>query len=166
MAGWVDVDYLNNAIGSGQVYALQLSTSLGGTTPTDRFTQYELMARARVIAVLQHAGYQAPSATLPTPASAGDATDVANGFLQQMVASVLLNDVYALIPGISLPDKTATAIGIGQSLMTAVYDKKLPVPGLTAVARDGYGGNKFNTTANGIPPVLTSKAFNLRKTTF
>jgi len=154
---WVDGQYLQQAIGSAQGYALGLLTTSTGTTTTSRFDQYELLARSRVIACLQFAGYPAPSSTLPTYA-AGDQGEVTNAFLRQLVSAILLNDCYALVPGIELPEKTQSAISLGVSMCDAVYNKRLPVPGLTAVPENGYGGVQVSA---GRP-----QRFNLRNTGF
>lgn len=156
---WLDGTYLQSAIGSDQGYSLGLLTTSTGTTTTTRFTQYELLSRARVIAALQFAGYPAPSATLPTPSSTEDPVNVSNAFLRQIQFAVLLKDAYAFIPGIELPAAAATAIATGISMLDAVYAKRLPVPGLTATALDGYGGSKFNTAAVAYPPIETSPVF-------
>jgi len=156
---WIDGTYVQNAIGSDQGYSLGLLTTSTGTTTTDRFTQYELLSRSRVIACLQFAGYPAPSATLTTPADTADPVNVTNAFLRQMQAAVLFNDCYALVPGIELPKTTLNAIATGVAMLDAVYSKRLPVPGLTATAMDGYGGSKFNTTANTYPPIVTEPIF-------
>lgn len=156
---WLDGTYLQNAIGSDQGYSLGLLTTLTGTTTTDRFTQYELLSRSRVIACLQFAGYPAPSATLATPADAADPVNVTNAMLRQMQMAVLLKDCLAMVPGIELAASAADAIATGISMLDAVYAKRLPVPGLTATALDGYGGSKFNTATNGYPPIQTSPVF-------
>lgn len=156
---WIDGTYVQNAIGSDQGYSLGLLTTSTGTTTTDRFTQYELLSRSRVIACLQFAGYPAPSATLDTPADAADPVNVTNAMLRQMQAAVLFKDCYALVPGIELPSGAADAIATGIAMLDAVYAKRLPVPGLSAVPLDGYGGSQFNTTAQAYPPIQTSPVF-------
>lgn len=158
---WLDGTYLQNAVGSPQGYALGLLTTNSGTTTTSRFDQYELLARSRVISVLQFAGYPAPSATLTTPADASDPVNVTNAFLRQMTCSILLNDCYSLVPGIKITSEAQAAIRVGLTMLDALYEKRLAVPGLTAVALDGYGGNQFNVNANtgGAQPILTTPEF-------
>lgn len=163
---WIDGTYLQAAVGSSQGYALGLLTTSTGTTTTDRFTQYELLARGRVIAAMQFAGYPAPSATLPTY-TVGDPGEVTNAFLQDMTCGILLSTVYNLVPGIEISDATQSAINAGPRMVAALRDGKLPVPGLTATAIDGYGGSQFNTAANAYPPIVTSPIFRkLRGTGF
>lgn len=154
---WLDGTYLQNAVGSPQGYSLGLLTTNSGTTTTSRFDQYELLARARVTGVLQFAGYPAPSATLSSASSA----DVTNAFLRQIACSILLNDCYALVPGIKITSEAQASIRVGLTMLDAVYDKRLPVPGLTATAIDGYGGNQFNINTNtgGAQPILTTPEF-------
>jgi len=153
---WLDGTYLQNAVGSPQGYALGLLTTNSGTTTTSRFDQYELLARSRVISVLLFAGYPAPSATLTTPADAADPVNVTNAFLRQMACSILLNDCFALVPGISLTDAAQAAIRVGTSMLDAVYEKRLAVPGLSAIPLDGYGGSQFNTSTTYSQPITTT----------
>ncbi len=132
---WVSSAYLDDAIGSDQV------TALGLTTGTTRLAQYEIAARATVLSALQYAGYPAVGETLDTSSAAAAVT---SAFLQKMCAAIMLRDAYSLIPGITLTAEAQAAISQGLTMLDAVYDKKLPVPGMAPVAIDGYGGVKFN----------------------
>lgn len=142
---WVSSDYLNNAVGSGQVTALGLTG--------DVLSQFELSARATVTSVLQYAGYADPGATLTEGA-------LATAFLQKMTAAILLRDAYALRVGIELSPQTQEVISHGLSMLDAVYAKKLPIPGLEPGTRDGYGGVKFTSSTT------HPRAFNLRGSSF
>ncbi len=161
---WIDGTYVSNTIGSAQGYALGLLTTSTGTTITARFTQYELLGRGRVIAAMQHAGYEAPSATLPTY-SAGAPGEVTNAFLQDMVAGIMLSTVYGLVPGIEISDATQAAINAGPRMCAAVRDQKLPIPGMQPTAVDAIDGSQFNTDPSYIPE-RTSPVFQLRKSSF
>lgn len=132
---WIDQTYLTNAIGAAQV------TALGLTDASARLIQYELLARSRVIAALQYAGYADPGDTLTETT---EAQKVTAAFYKQMAAAVLLRDAFALIPGIDISQAAQAAIGSGLALIDAVYEKKLPIPGATANTLDGYGGSQFN----------------------
>lgn len=145
---WIDATYLQNAVGSSQVTALGLTSGV--------LTQYELEARSTVLAVLQYAGYPDPGDTL----TAGTVT---TAFLQKLVAAIVLRDAYALRTGIEISEQTQETISHGVSLLDAVYNKRLPVPGLEPVARDGYGGVKFTPTSG---TSARPQIFNLRGTGF
>lgn len=125
---WVTQSYLENMVGTDAVSALGLSSAsiLG---------QFELSARARVITVMQHAGY-------PTPADTLDTTDVTGAFLAGLCACVLLRDAYQLRKGVSLKEAAASAISEGIGALDAIYDKRLPIPGMDPDPLGGYGGTK------------------------
>lgn len=124
MAQWVNSDYLGHMIGTGAVGALGLNND------GDTFDQYELEARATVSAVMQYAGYTAPDSI--------DRTTVTGAFLAKLCASVLVRDAYGNRKGVMLPP----FVQDGLDMLDAVYQKKLPIPGLSPNTRDGYGGLK------------------------
>jgi len=148
---WVDAPYLVDAIGLDQVQALGLSTD--GIVATSRLTQYELAGRGTVSAVMQYAGYTTPEATLPTPVDADAVQNLTNAFLRKLVASIILRDVYALVPGIDVSEGMQAAISVGLTMLDGVYDKKLPIPGMQPGTLDGYGGSQFNA-GSGVSPFV------------
>ena len=157
---WINVAYLQDAIGAEQVVALGLSTSAGALT--SRLTQYELAGRSVVASAMQFAGYASPLATL---VEVSDAEQVTGAYLKKMCAAIMLRDCYALIPGIDLTAAAQQAIGMGLSmlngLVTSDVNLKIPIPGLQPNTLDGIGGVKFNTEATyvGAPQPMTSPAF-------
>ena len=130
---WVTSTEVGYSIGSGQVTAL----GLGDATT---YAQFELQARATVLAVTQYAGYANPGETLT-------AGTVATGFLQKLIIAVIARDAYAARKGIQVPPETATMITSSLSMLDAVYSKKLPIPGMDPDTLDGYGGVKFSPTS-------------------
>ncbi len=162
---WLDATYMNDAIGSEQVVALGLTTSLGAITT--RFTQFELSSRAVVKSAMQFAGYAPPGATL---VEVTDAEQETAAYLKKMVAAIVLRDVYALIPGIDLTTPAQQAIGMGlqmlNGLVTTDVNLKIPIPGMQPDTLDGIGGTIFNTD-NSYVPVSTMPVFRgLRGTSF
>lgn len=130
---WVDQTYLTNAVGTAVVSAL-------GLTSGDALTQYELDARAEVSSVIQYAGYSAPGPTMDAAAS------VSNAFLRSLCAGVILKKAYASRKGIRMSPDIADAITDARARLDAIYQKRLPVPGLTPSTRAGYGGSQFSPT--------------------
>lgn len=142
---WVDATYLNNAIGTANVSALSLTGSV--------LTQYELDARSEVVSVIQYAGYSAPGPTMSTAAS------VSNAFLRSLCAGVILQKAYAYRKGIRMSPEVADAITRASAKLDAIYQKRLPVPGLTPSTRAGYGGSQFSpTTGDDGRPAVFSRA--------
>jgi hypothetical protein len=140
---WIDGAYVVNAIGQTQAYRLGLISAPTGTyTDTSALTQYESEARGVVAAVLVFAGYPVPSAIAGTEDYAG--------LLRRLARAIMLRDVYAMRPGIAMPDATANMIGVAQGELNAVYEKRLPVPGLTPTAIAAIGGVSFSS-ASGTP---------------
>jgi hypothetical protein len=158
---WIDGTYVQNAIGSAQGYALGLLTTSTGTTTTARFTQYELLARGRVLSAMQSAGYPLPAATLT-----GASDDVTDAFLRDMTAGIMFSTAYGMLPGIEISDATQAAINAGPRMCAAVRDQKLQIPGLQPTAADAIDGSQFNTdpqyTAPPTQPVFTT----LRRSSF
>jgi hypothetical protein len=146
---WVTSTDLGYAIGSGQVTAL----GLGDATT---YAQFELQARATVVAVTQHAGYAAFEDTLT-------AGEVSTGFLQKLIIAVLARDAYASRKGIALPSQTSEMITSGLSMLDAVYSKSLPIPGLEPDTLGGIGGVKFSPTTG---DSARARVFAFRGTSF
>ena len=146
---WVTTTTLGYAIGSGQVTAL-----FSGDAST--FAQFELEARATVVAVMQHAGYSAPADTLT-------AGTVSTGFLMKLVHALIEETAYSSRKGIQAPAGAAERIASARSLLDAIYQKKLPIPGLEPDTLAGIGGSKFSPTTG---DDARARAFALRGTTF
>lgn len=121
---WITQTYMENMIGVEEAAQLWPSTPI--------FNQFEVAARATVISSIEHAGYTAPD-TL-------DLSSVTGGFLGKLIGGVLLRDGYSSRNGTELPAMAQEAV----SMLDAIYDKRLPIPGLTPSTLDGYGGNKFS----------------------
>lgn len=158
---WFSALYVQDAIGDDQAQSLGLLSALSAVTT--RLTQYELLARARVSAVLQHAGYTPPGVTL---SETTDAEQVTAAFYRQMAFAIVLRDACANVPGIELPQAAQDSIGVGLSMLDAVYAKKLPVPNVEPDAFDAIDGSQFNVDPSYTPergaPVFTS----LRRSSF
>jgi hypothetical protein len=163
---WIDGQYLFNAIGGAQTFALGLTASAVSTDITPRFTQYELEARSGVLSAMQLAGYPLPSDTLSADASAA----VTNAFLQRMVAACVLRDAYGLLPGIELSQITAGAINQGLSMLDSIAavdtEKRKPIPGLQPNAADAIDGSQFNTDPAYVAPRTTPVFTVLRRSSF
>lgn len=142
---WIDADYVVNSIGQIQAYSLGLVTTRSGTyAATGRLTQYEAEARGIVGAVLTFAGYS-PPATLT-------GTEDCAGLLRRVANAVMLRTIYQMIPGIQLPESMASMIGTATGELNAIYDKRLPVPGLTPTALAAIGGVKFDSSSQTVQP--------------
>lgn len=139
---WIDETYLQNLIGSGTVTALGLSTA-------GVFAQFEGSARSRVLAVIQYAGYPSPGSDLTSADS-----DAAN-FLKACVASVMVREAMGMRKGIQLPETAQAVINATLLQLDAVYEKRLPVPGMTPNSLGGYGGFKLTPSSgsSGVPQV-------------
>lgn len=124
---WVSQSYLENMIGTDAVTALGLSTA-------GILAQYEGAARARVISVMQQAGYSSPGSTVDTSTDSG-------AFLAHLCASVLVRDAYQLRKGVSLREAAQSAISEGIGMLDALYNKQLPIPGMEPDTLAGIGGN-------------------------
>lgn len=125
---WVTEAYVKNSITTAAATALGLT----GTV----FTQFEAEARSTVVAAMQHAGYSAPS-TITI-----DGSSDAGSFLAQLVTSIILRDSYQLRKGVRLPFDPSGTITEGLMRLDAVYNKKLPIPGLEPDSLNGYAGSK------------------------
>lgn len=125
---WVTEAYVKNSITTAATTALGLT----GTV----FTQFEAEARSTVVAAMQHAGYAAPASITI------DGTSDAGSFLAQLVTSIVLRDAYQLRKGVRLPFDPSSRISDGLSRLDALYEKKLPIPGMEPDSLDGYGGSK------------------------
>lgn len=125
---WLTTTYVDNVIGSTTRSAVAPSTAV--------FNQFEATARVKVIAVLQHAGYASPGTSLTTGL---DSTH----FLRMLCAAQWCREAFGARKGIKFPP----AITDGFDLLNAVWDKKIPVPGLSPSDEDGYGGSRFSATS-------------------
>lgn len=123
---WLSVQYVDNLIGA------QTRAAVAPTDPV--FRQFEETARAKVIAVLQHAGYASPGTSLPT---SGDAA----AFLRMLCAAQWCREAFGNRKGISFPPSITDAF----ELLNAVYDRRIPVPGMHPSSADGYGGSRFSS---------------------
>ena len=142
---WIGSTYLNNAIGSGLVSALGITGSV--------LTQYELDARAHVTSIIQYAGYTAPGPTMDSSAS------VANAFLQSLACGYMLKKAYGVRKGIRMSPDIADTINDTSARLNEIYNKRLPVPGLTASSRAGYGGLQVSpTTGDSARPQVFSRS--------
>lgn len=123
---WVTQAYLENAIGTSAVSALGLSnaTVLG---------QYELTSRAAVLSALQYAGYSSPGSTVDTATEAG-------AFLASLCAGLILRDAYQYRKGVRLPFDPSGTISEALFRLDALYNKRLPIPGMSPDTLAGYGG--------------------------
>jgi hypothetical protein len=119
---WLTMSYVDNAIGAPTRQAVAPSTAV--------FNQFEQTARVKVIAILQHAGYASPGTSLTTGL---DSTH----FLRMLCAAQ-----FASRKGIKFPPSAED----GFALLSAVYEKKIPVPGMSPSTSDGYGGSQFSAT--------------------
>lgn len=151
---WVDTTYIDNFIGSNQRQKLYVDSA--GSYDATVFAQFELSARATVVSVMQYAGYPNPGATL----SSGE---VSTGFLQKLVSAVMVRDAYSSRKGIRLGKEVGDAITDSLAVLDAVYQKKLPIPGMEPVAKNGYGGVQFSPTTG---DNARTKAFSLRNSGF
>lgn len=124
---WIDTTYVDNLIGSTQRTAVAPSTSV--------FNQFESSARSNVIAVLQYAGYASPGSTLT---SGTDAT----AFLQMLCAAQWCRSAFGNRKGLKFPPAITDAF----ELLNAVYEKRLPVPGMQPSTVGGYGGIRASAT--------------------
>lgn len=124
---WVDQTYLDNCISSGTRQAVAPSTAI--------FRQFEASARVKVIAILQHAGYASPGTALTTGL---DSTH----FLRMLCAAQWCREAFGNRKGIKFPPAITDAF----DLLNAVYEKKIPVPGMSPATADGYGGSRFSAT--------------------
>jgi hypothetical protein len=125
---WLTTGYLDNLIGSSTRSAVAPSTAV--------FNQFEATARVKVIAVLQHAGYSSPGTALTTGL---DSTH----FLRMLCAAQWCREAFGNRKGVKFPPAITDAF----DLLNAVYDKKLPVPGMSPSTADGYGGSIFSATS-------------------
>lgn len=137
---WIDTTYVDNLIGSSTRAAVAPNTAV--------FNQFEGVARVKVLAVLQHAGYASPGTALTTGL---DSTH----FLRMLAAAQWCREAFGNRKGVKFPP----AITDGFDLLNAVWDKKIPVPGLSPSTADGYGGSRFSpTTGTGARPQQFSRS--------
>jgi hypothetical protein len=125
---WISQDYINNLIGSSTRAAVAPSTSV--------FNQFEATARVKVISVLQHAGYASPGTSLT------DNLDSTH-FLRMLCAAQWCREAFGARKGVKFPP----SITDGFDLLNAVWEKKIPVPGMVPSTADGYGGSRFTSSA-------------------
>lgn len=118
---WVSLTFMRVHVGTAAFNAVVPSQSV--------HDQFELGARATVLSVLQHAGYDSPGDTLT------DGT-AATGFLRKLCAAQLFREACGSRKGIRMP----AAVTDGLELLAGVYEKRLPVPGMTPSVSAGYGG--------------------------
>lgn len=139
---WVDSTHLGYVLGTTLRDAL--------FPDANAVTEYELSARATVESVMQFAGYVSPGATL------SDSTSTTTGFLKKLVTAIMCRDAAATRHGITLP----SAVSEGLMMLDQLYNRKLPIPGLTPGTRDGYGGSKFSPTSgdSGRPAQMSRSA--------
>lgn len=127
---WVDTDYLNRMIGTAA------RTALGLTGAT--FNHYEAAARGTVLSAMQYAGYSSPGTSV-------DHLSPTGGFLAQLCAQVMVRDAYQYRKGVRLPFDPSGTISESLMRLDAIYNKKLPIPGLTPDLLGGYGGNESSS---------------------
>jgi hypothetical protein len=125
---WIDQTYVSNLIGSDTRAAVAPSTAV--------FNQFEASARVKVIAVLQHAGYASPGSALTTGI---DSTH----FLRMLCAAQWCREAFGNRKGVKFPPAITDAF----DLLSAVYEKKIPVPGMQPSASGGYGGSRFSSVS-------------------
>ena len=137
---WIDTAYVDNLIGQ--------TTRLAVAPTTAVFNQFEGTARIKVAAVLQHAGYTSPGTSL----TEGQDSTL---FLRMLSAAQWCREAFGNRKGIKFPP----AITDGFNLLDAVWDKRIPVPGLEPRAEDGYGGSRFTSTSgeSGRPQVFSRR---------
>ena len=130
---WITPSYMDNMIGSVTRAALD-------DDDNDVFTQFEAQARATVLMFIMPQGY-----------SAGTTTD--NDTLKLLCAGQWFMLALSGRKGIDIPE------GVKQSvaMLGAVFDGKMPIPGLDANTADGVGGVKASsasqTSTAGRPPM-------------
>ena len=122
---WVSRTYANIAVGTAVMNAIAPTTAV--------FNQYEHSARSKVLAILAHAGYESPGTALT------DGTDSA-AFLRSVCVAQLCREAAGNRKGITFPVAVTDAF----ELLNAVYEKRLPVPGMTPSTSAGYGGVKIS----------------------
>jgi hypothetical protein len=135
---WVDTDYIDGFIGERQ--REKLFSDSAGVYDADVFAQYELGARATVLAVMQYAGYPDPGDTL----TAGLPS---TGLLSKLIGAIMVRDAYSTRRGVRLSQEATDAIGTSLSMLDAIYNKKLPIPGMAPQSAQGYGGVQFSPTS-------------------
>lgn len=117
---WLTRTFVNLQVGTSFASAVAPSTAV--------FSQYELSARAFVLSVLQYAGYESPGTALT------DGT-VTTAFLRKLTVAQWCREASAYRPGIEFPKAIADDLG----KLQAVYDRRLPVPGMTPSSDGGFG---------------------------
>ena len=129
---WIDSGYVDNLIGSTQRTAVAPTSTV--------FNQFEASARVKVIAVMLYAGYPSPGETL----TAGTDT---TAFLQLLASAQWVREAYGNRKGIKAPPAVDDAF----NLLAAVYEKRIPIPGLTPTSTGGYGGSRFSRSSGTAP---------------
>lgn len=104
------------------------------------FDQYEQEARSRVVARLLYAGYSDPGTTLT-------ADSTTEGFLAGIVEAIMVSEAFANSKGIQWPPGVERRVESALTELQLVYEKKLPVPGLTPSTESGYGGSSASETS-------------------
>lgn len=130
MAAWVDANFINLMIGTAARTALGLS----GNT----FSHYQNAAQGTVISAMQYAGY--------TPPDTVDHATPGGAFLAQLVAGIMIRDAFQFRKGIRLPFDPSGTISEALFRLDALYNKKLPIPGMEPDTLAGYGGNISSPT--------------------
>lgn len=133
---WVDTDRMDNLLQS--TLLRQKLFSLDGTFTQGVFDQYEAEARAEIASYLLYAGY-----TPPTELEAGSLTEA---FLAGLCGALMCHNAFAKSKGIAWPAGLRESVEQTIAKLTAIYDKKLPVPGLTPSGTGGYGGISTSST--------------------
>lgn len=141
MALWIDQTYLRNAVTPETVTAL-------GLDDLDTFTQFEAEGRGKIASAMAFAGYPVPT-TL-------SADSISTPFLQSILAPLILRSALQLRKGIRLPTNPDPMISEAETLLDAVHNKRIPVPGMQATAANAYGGSQASpvTGLRGRPSVF------------
>jgi hypothetical protein len=127
---WLTTSYLDAAITTAARTALGLTGAV--------FNQYEAEARAVVSSAIQYAGYAAPTSI--------DTSSVSGAFLAKLTAAHIINNAFQYRKGVRLPFDPTGTITEGLSMLDAVHNKKLPIPGMTPDTLGGYGGSTGSPT--------------------
>jgi len=129
---WFTSAELDDFIGSGTRAALDGSD-------TDTFDQFEAQARATVQSVLISQGYTVGTTTT-------------NTFVKMLAMGQWYLFAASTRKGIEMPESVKQIIG----MLNAVFEGRLPIPGLTPSAADGVGGVKASSSSEtsdvGRPP--------------
>lgn len=128
---WVDSTRIDRLLGNSTLR--QRLFSVDGSYDANAFAQYEAAARSKIVSYLLYAGYADPGDTL----SSGTTSEA---FLADLCAMLMVRNAFAQAKGIAWPAGLREATDQTLADLTAIYEKKLPVPGLTPSTVNGYGG--------------------------